>query len=82
MNAQCGNFIQVNFNRVMEDPDPGNLVDEHFAVYGDPADDIGGVDRGLLPAAVRGDRCQPSAGRAFATVVVLRFDRYNIMMIQ
>jgi hypothetical protein len=55
MNAQCGNFIQVNFNRMVENPDAGDPVDEYFAVYRDPTDNICGIDRGLLPAAVRSD---------------------------
>ena len=55
MNTQCGDFIQVDFNRMMENPDPRDFVDENFAVYCDSTNNISGIDRGLLAAAVRGD---------------------------
>ena len=55
MNTQCGDFIQVDFNRMMENPDPRDFVDENFAVYRDSTNNISGIDRGLLAAAVRGD---------------------------
>lgn len=55
MNTQCGDFIQVDFNRMMENPDPRDFVDENFAVYCGSTNNISGIDRGLLAAAVRGD---------------------------
>jgi hypothetical protein len=82
MHAQRGDFIQVNLDGMVENPDPGDPVDEDLAVNRDPADHISGVDRGLLAAAVRRDRRQAGARRAFAALVVLGLDRDDVMVIQ
>jgi hypothetical protein len=82
MHAQRGDFIQVNLDGMVENPDPGDPVDEDLAVNRDPADHVGGVDRGLLAAAVRRNRRQAGARRAFAALVVLGLDRDDVMVIQ